>query len=91
MHFYQFIVLIVFLGFLGKGQFSSIDDFFIPEDGEIISVFEDFNNDLSDEKPFLMTSPTLAIKKSICLKKTNQRTIERILSVETPPPKNIWI
>ena len=87
----QCIVLIVFTGFLSKIHFTNIDDLFIPEDGESICVFENITDDLTDKQSFFIGMFLGAGEKSICLKQTNQRTIERFRYVETPPPENLCI
>ena len=91
MHISQFIILIAFLGFFSRSHLANINDLFIPEDGETIALFEDIYDDLNDEQPVVITSLPGSRKRSICLKQRNQRTIERILSVETPPPENACI
>ena len=88
MRIFQFIVLITLLGFFSKSHFSTIDDLFVAEDGESTCLFEDFQNDLNDEQAFLLVLSPLTIKKSICLKKMKQRTIEVCLHLETPPPED---
>ena len=87
----QFIIFIVFVGFICKSHFATIDDLFIPEDGESICVFENITDDLTDEQSFFIGMFMGERKKSICLKQTNQRTIERFRYVETPPPENSCI
>ena len=87
----QFIIFIVFVGFISKSYFATIDDLFIPEDGESICVFENITDDLTDEQCFFIGVFMGARKKSICLKQTNQRIIERFCYVETPPPENSCI
>ena len=88
MRITQFIVLIVFIGFFNGGHFANIDDLFVHEDGEGICVFESVSDDVNDEQSFVIGMFLGAGEKSIYLKQTNQKTIERCFYVETPPPEN---
>ena len=87
----QCIVLIAFIGFFNGLHFANIDDLFVHEDGEGICVFESVGDDVNDEQSFVIGMFLRAGEKSICLKQTNQRTIERFRYVETPPPENSCI
>ena len=89
MRISQYIVFILLVGFFSKSHFATIDDLFVPEDGENTCLFEDFHDDLSNEQAFLLVMSPLTIKKSICLKEMNQTTIEGCLYIETPPPENL--
>ena len=87
----QCLVLIVFISSFNRDHFTNIDDLFIPEDGESTYVFESFSDDLEDEQSFVVGIVLGARKKSTFLEQTSQRTIERYLCVETPPPENSCI
>jgi len=91
MRISQFIVLITLLGFFCKSHFATIDDLFVPEDGENTCVFEGFSDDLDDEKSLFVDTVLGAREKSTFLEQKNQRTIEGCLYVETPPPENSCI
>ena len=85
----QYIVLIVFTGFLSKLHFANINDLLIPEEGESICIFENITDDVNDEQAFVIGLFLGAVEKSICLKKMKQRTIEGCIYIETPPPENL--
>mgnify|MGYP003312987180 CR=1 FL=1 len=88
MRITRFIVLIVFIGLFNRDYFANIDDLFIYEDGEGICVFESVSDDVNDEQSFVIGMFLGTGEKSNCPRQTNQKTIERCLYVETPPPEN---